>query len=218
MKFILPTSLVAGFLIFVSFIYKGTIGLSPDTESPLAAYSPLWNDAKYLKCNTAVRVTYLSEKEKELIYILNLARKYPQLFDSTVVKQYPEKSGAWNLLNIDEYKSLLDTMATIDPLPLLYPDQRCAASARCHAIISGQQGYVGHDRQDAACEKRRYYDGECCDYGHSSPLDILMGLLIDQGVPGLGHRWLCLSDYSLIGVSIQPHKGYDTNAVLDFKY
>ena len=49
-------------------------------------------------------------------------------------------------------------------------------------------------------------------------LSILMALLIDQNVSSLGHRFLCLSEYGRLGVSIQPHTGYGYNAVLYFYY
>ncbi len=33
--------------------------------SPLAAFSSQWNDPKFLKCNTAANITYLSDEEKK---------------------------------------------------------------------------------------------------------------------------------------------------------
>ncbi|MCZ6692800.1 MAG: CAP domain-containing protein, partial [Bacteroidetes bacterium] len=59
--------------------------------------------------------------------------------------------------------------------------------------------------------------GENCAYGLYSPLDIVMGLLIDEGVSDLGHRKNILNpDYKVIGVAIRPHKSYGTNCVQDF--
>jgi hypothetical protein len=42
-----------------------------------------------------------------------------------------------------------------------------------------------------------------------------MDLLIDEGVPSLGHRIILFKPHTQIGVSIQPHKKYRWNAVLD---
>jgi hypothetical protein len=103
-------------------------------------------------------------------------------------------------------------------MKLLYPDSLCFEGARCHALSSGIKGYVGHDRLTDECKKKWYYNGECCDYGRSTALDIVMGLMIDENVPSLGHRVICLSFFNSIGVSIQPHKIYGKNAVLDFHY
>ena len=51
-----------------------------------------------------------------------------------------------------------------------------------------------------------------------SGLEIVIQLLIDQGVSSLGHRYICLGTYARVGVSIKPHKSYGTNCVLDFGY
>jgi uncharacterized protein YkwD len=179
--------------------------------SPLSEYSPIWNNAEYLKCNTAVNVNYLTPAEKEVIYILNLARANPGLFANTVVKKYPATHSSY-------YSSLLNDMIKLKPLKLLYPDSLCYAGALCHALNSGLEGYVGHIRSNENCNKKWYYNGECCDYGNNKPLDIIMSLLIDEGVTSLGHRKICFSPYNKIGVSIQPHKKYRYNTVLDFHY
>ena len=188
------------------------------SHSPLASFSPQWEEAKYEAYNTAAKVTYLTDEEKELIYILNLVRVNPPLFASTVLSKYPEYSGEENLRSASEYKSLLDTLKKLKPLSPLSPDSLCFISARCHAISSGQTGYVGHDRKTRECTAKEKYHAECCDYGHADPLAIVMSLLIDQDVPSLGHRYACLGAYTGIGVSVQPHKIYSFNTVLDFYY
>lgn len=203
-------------IICVSFLNREKEKLT--ATSPLADYSSLWNDPKYLKCNTAAKASYMSANERGLIYILNLARMNPSLFANTVIKKYPEKSGKGYLVNTDYYKSLLDTMRKMKPVNLLQPDSLCYTSAFCHAVSSGNAAYTGHNRQSDECREKWYFNGECCDYGNEQPLDIVLSLLIDNGVPSLGHRWICLNSYKRIGVSIQPHKGYRYNAVLDFHY
>jgi hypothetical protein len=203
------------FLVYVLFLKQNE---PASTTSPLAEYSSEWNDAKYLKCNTAANSRYMSDDEKEVIYILNLLRTNPVLFANTVVQKYPDENHQGFLRNIDEYKSLLDTLRRTKPMTLLYPDSLCFVSAQCHAISSGQAGYVGHKRQTEECKSKYLFFGECCCYGYKEPLPILLLLLIDQGVPSLGHRYMCIGPYGKIGVSIQPHKGYGYNTVLDFYY
>jgi len=160
----------------------------------------------------------MTADEKELIYLLNLLHADPVLFANTVVQKYPDQTSRGYLKNVAEYKSLLDTLKKLKPVALAYPDSLCFASAQCHAISSGKTGYVGHERKTKECKTEKRFFGECCDYGHKKPLDILLALLIDQYVPSLGHRYMCLDPYGKIGVSIQPHKGYGYNAVLDFYY
>lgn len=184
--------------------------------SPLHLYSTEWDNPKYSKCNTAASTSYLTEEEQKIFWILNMARVNPKLFATTVIKQYPELGNHGWLINIYEYKSLLDTMQRMKPLNPLYPDSLLWASAKCHAITSGDSAYVGHERLTEECKKLRKFYGECCDYGYNEALDIIMHLLVDQGVPSLGHRFLMLSNFNKMGVSIQPHKGYRYTTVLDF--
>jgi hypothetical protein len=194
------------------------IDRSNPNSSPLSRFSSEWNDSKYLKCNTASGAGYMNAKEKEVIYILNLLRANPRLFANTVVKKYPEYSHNDNLRKVSEYKSLLKTLQNAGPLPMLNPDALCYASAECHAASAGRRGYIGHDRKDASCRGKQHFNGECCEYGHNDALDILMTLLIDQNVPGSPHRKICLGQYKAVAVSIQPHKSFRYNSVLDFAF
>ena len=186
--------------------------------SPLSKYSPEWSQAKYSACNTAANAGYMNAEEKKLIYIINLMRTNPVLFANTVLSKYPDSAYMTSLKNSSYYKSLLVTLRKQEPLGLLYPDSVCYVSANCHAVTAGKNGYVGHERQTEDCKTKWVFNGECCDYGHNQALDILMSLLIDDGVPSLGHRKICLSPYNKIGVSLQPHKIYSNNTVLDFLF
>lgn len=185
--------------------------------SPLSDFSEEWNDLKYQACNTAAAVNYMSDEEKKIIYILNLARSYPKLFCKTVLQQYPEYLDRPELSDISSFRSLVIKMNLMVPLKPMQPDIKCFNSAYCHAYSSGQVPYDGHERTDS-CLVCQYYNGECCDYNNDNALDIVMSLLIDEGVESLMHRKVCFTPYKTIGVSIQPHKTWDTNAVLDFHY
>ena len=204
----------AAFLFFTVSLFSQTV-----IVSPLASYSKIWNDKKYIICNTAANTAYLTHDEKEAIYILNLLRANPVLFTKTVLLKYPSVSGNGYLTEDSFYFiSLVNTLKTMEPLGILYPDDKCFESAKYHAIASGITGYVGHERKTKDDKAKKYYNGECCDYGHSDPLDIVLSLLIDEGIPSLGHRDVFLSNYTKIGVSMQPHKKYGINAVFDFYY
>ena len=216
MKLILPPVVLISFA-FISYIPFKKI-IKPTTPvSPLATYSTAWNDAKYLKCNTAASTMYMTTEERKTIYILNLARINPVLFANTVVQQYPDKDGRFVNRKSYYYTSLLATMRKLKPMKLLYPDSLCYSSALCHAITTGKGGTVTHNRTTDECRKKQYFSGECCQYGYKTALDVLLSLLIDEGIPSLGHRSICLDSYERLGVSIQPHSSYRYTAVLDFK-
>ncbi|HSK12911.1 MAG TPA: CAP domain-containing protein [Phnomibacter sp.] len=192
---------------------------APEDINPLEAFDPVWKDAKYRACNTAKNTRYLTPKEKEVIYVLNLARQYPQQFNQTIVKPWPGKRKRPHLMENSYYLSLQADLAKMRPAPLLRPDSTAWVSAQCHALTSGKMGYTGHDRQTAACKAKERFDGECCHYGSNNALNIIMSLLIDDGVPSLGHRFILLREnYKGIGVSIQPHATYDFNTVLNLTF
>jgi len=204
-------------LLLVSFQLKNKEAELTETTSPLSAYGAEWDNPKYQQCNTAANATYLSSEEKKVIYILNMARMNPSLFATTVVQQYPDKGEMPVNRNSSYYKSLLKTMQSLQPMGMLAPDSLCFKSALCHATTTGKAGTVTHDRTTNDCRTQQYFSGECCHYGYKNALAILISLLIDEGIPSLGHRKICLGGYTKLGVSIQPHKAYNSTAVLDFK-
>lgn len=151
---------------------------------------------------------YMSKQEKEVIWYLNIARMYPQWYLYFFLK-HPRSENEKSL-----YQNLKNRKGASKKL---VPNKTLFEIAKCHAVTSGLAGYEGHERQSPNCKKG--YNGECCQYGHQDAKDIVLDLLVDEGVPSLGHRTICLdSNYTKIGVSIQPHKGYGVNAVLDFKF
>jgi uncharacterized protein YkwD len=159
---------------------------------------------------SAAAVNHNSE-ESEVLKYLNIARTRPQYFLQTyVLPNNPDTGNSY-------VKSLIATLRTMKPVPALLPDEQMRMLALCHAEESGKTGYVGHTRQ-ANCKKG--YNAECCaygSYGRDEALHFVLQFLVDEGVPSLGHRDICLASWvHRVGISIQPHKTYGKNAVLDF--
>ena len=185
--------------------------------SPLSSFSAKWDDAKYKVCNTAAKARYMTDTEKAVICILNMARMNPHLFEETVLSKFPAYKDDSDLYASSYYLSLVRIMHLMDTLGLLYPDSLCFESARCHAVSSAKADYSGHDRQTKECKEKEYFMAECVDYGNNAALEIVMHLLIDEFVPSLGHREACLGrSYSKLGVSIHKHPSHTYIAVLDF--
>jgi hypothetical protein len=166
---------------------------------------PEWNEPKYSAANSAKNEDYLTDEEKKVYYYLNLVRMNPKLFADTYLGYLKNSTDYYE-------SSLYLELQLIIPLPVLKPNRKLFESAQCHAIESGEHGYIGHERFQ--CKK--YFRGECIHYGISDALDIVTKLLIDQSVESLGHRKICLENFTELGVSIQPHKEYGENSVLDF--
>lgn len=175
--------------------------------SPLQDVDP-WTDPKYKAANTAKDVNYLKEEEKNVFYYINLARMDPGKFAEVYIK--PSLKGGSSYV-----KSLYTTLTTMKPVQVWTPDENMYKIAKCWAIEAGKSGVIGHNRKQ--CKESNYL-AECCSYGESTGLGIVLQLLIDDGVPSLGHRKALLAPgYKIMGVSIQPHKKWTDNAVLDIR-
>ena len=190
------------FIILSSFLVKG---------------QNTWSDAMLEKAKTASNANYLSPKEKEVIYYLNLVRMNPSLFGKTYLKDYLETEQ----LNSRYTKSLIKTLKSAKPAPLLTPTKDLHQFAKKHALKYGKRGKTGHGnfttRTKNIKEKYGSAIAENCDYGNDSPLAIVMSLLIDEENPSYGHRKNILNpNYYFVGTSIQAHKKYTWNCVMDF--
>lgn len=176
--------------------------------------TPSYNEAYLCKgckdTQTAKNATWMSYNERQVIYYLNIARMDPKGF----VKKYLKPKMKGSAATDPYYTTLVTYMEAMPALKPLYPNKEAYESAFCHAKSSGERNYVGHDRKGSNCTSTFF--GECCSYGVEDPLGVVIQLLVDTGVPSLGHRYICLGSYTSIGVSQQPHKGWEYNTVLDF--
>lgn len=187
-----------------------------------------WSKQEMSECNTASKIKVLSTKEKEVFMFLNLARTRPSVFAEMTIKPHLSaweyryindstyiKADTFNMWAQSYYdNSLYLEMKKMESAGLLGFNQKCWESAECHATSVGKVGKVTHDREPGCTA---YFSGECCHYGSSDPLGIIVNLLIDRSVESLGHRSICLGKYyDELGVSMKPHKTYGNNTTLDF--
>ena len=169
----------------------------------------IFNTDQLNRCNTAVNYKLFTAEEKLVLQIINLVRCYPKQFSYLYVETRIER---WN--EDPNTKSLVDELNSMSATTLLYPNDAMQASAQCWALESGTKGIIGHDRLKCAYG----YWAECCDYGSNRAIDIVLSLLVDEGVPDLGHRKIILyGAYQDVGISIQPHAKYRNCTVIDFK-
>ena len=188
---------------------------------PLSAQSNPWIswDADVVRTlNTATDIEYLNEEEKKVILFINMARHDGPLFAKTFLTAYMQE----NQLEKNNYtKSLHRDLKKTNKLVALIPEQDLTAVAQGHALKSGEKGTTGHSgfkkRFESLMGNPYSHVGENCSYGYEQAIDIVISLLIDEGVKELGHRHNILApDFNSIGIAIRSHKTYRTNCVMDF--
>lgn len=174
----------------------------------------LWTKREWRSANTAWFSLYMSKQTRECIRFMNLSRMYGEKFANIYLDSMPNKNRY--------VESLIATLKKREPALPLRPSPNLWGSAVSHAIISGFKGAYGHGGFDTRMLIFQPFSfgnitGENCDYGHKNGLDIALSLLIDKGVPSLGHRYNILNpDFSRIGGARFPHKTYEWNAVFNY--
>ncbi len=174
--------------------------------------------ALYKKANTAQNASYLSDDEKKVILYMNIARIDGRWFIDNIIENYVFGETR-------NVKSLRKDLLKTSNLQVFKPSINLTKAATFHTKDLGKTGKLGHNSTDGTApfvRIRRFAKGnamsENCYYGYSDPIKIVLGLLIDERVPSLGHRRTILSSsYSYVGVSIEPHKSpYRYCCVQDF--
>ncbi len=173
------------------------------------------------KANTAKNASYLSKTEKDVILYMNLARLDGNWFIEHV---YNKKTSFVSMFSSSYRKSLVKDLKKVNDHQMLKPASGLTKSARYHAKDMGKKGKTGHNSSDGTSTFKRikkYAEGghmaENCQYGHRAALDIVLDLLVDDGISSLGHRNNILSgSFTHVGVAVEPHKIYGVNCVQDF--
>ena len=183
--------------------------------------------------DTARDADYMGEIEKDVVLEMNMARsnpkKYAELYIEPRIKKFNGKTYGGNLLTFegaDVVKECVKFMNGHKSLPVLAPSKGLTRAAKDHAdtqSLSGQTGHTGTDGSDPFTRMERYGSytgsaGENISYGSKTAREIVVTLLIDDGVKSRGHRKNIMStEFTHTGVGFAgTHKAYGCECVLDF--
>lgn len=183
--------------------------------------------------DTAREADYMDEIEKDIILEMNMARsnpkKYAEMYIEPRIKKFKGKTYGGNLLTFegaDVVKECVKFMNGHKPLPALSPSKGLTRAAKDHADTQSLTDQIGHTGTDGSApfqRMKRYgsytgTSGENVSYGSKSAREIVVTLLIDDGVKSRGHRKNIMSkDYTHTGVGFAgSHKAYGCECVLDF--
>jgi uncharacterized protein YkwD len=116
------------------------------------------------------------------------------------------------------------------PMQMLTPSMGMSQAAKDHTRDCASHNTTGHegsdgshfwDRVDRYGKINLYHTGgeECLSYGSNTGVDIVLQLLVDDGVQSRGHRKILLNpDASKIGVGFGEHPKYNYMCTLDLAF
>lgn len=185
--------------------------------------------------NTAKNVDYLSPIEKEVVFEINLFRsnpaKYAEDYIAPLAKYYEQKILHYpndkSIMTNEGIKALNECVRVLKkehPLPIMQPSKGLSLAAKDHQKDQGKTGKTGHtggDKSDMKERVERYGEwqariAENIAYGNSSARQVLIFLLIDDGVKSRGHRNNLLHPaFKSVGVSFGKHPVYESMCVMD---
>lgn len=201
--------------------------------SALFATDRNWNIANL---HTASDASYLSEIEKEVILEINKLRsdppRYAEEYIAPLAKHYDRRilyyPGDQPLITREGVSALNECVRELKkqhPLPVMYPSQGLTKAARDHVRDQSKTGKTGHTGKDKSSMRdriERYGDwqikiAENIAYGAKTPRQIVVYLLIDDGVRDRGHRKNFLTpDFKTVGIAVGNHPQYGVMSVMDF--
>jgi uncharacterized protein YkwD len=180
--------------------------------------------------------TFLSDDEKKVVQYLNLSRMQPRKFARLHLKPLrslyrghlfvrPGKTAIGTNEGVKALDECIQVLEKQKSISALRPSYALFGGARDHVADTGPKGITGHQGSNGSSPwdrighygKMRSAAGENISYGYEDPLEILVQLLVDDGVSSRGHRENILNAaFGRVGVSIGPHDKWHFMCVIDF--
>ena len=169
---------------------------------------------------TAANAENESISASAVIREINFARENPKLYATFVAESRPshmiERGRA-----VDEAVRFLKKTGPLPPLTLSTGMSRAAAD-HCAEQIEGQLGHDGTGRSSPGERISRYGSwsatwGENISYSRKTAREVVLSLIIDDGVRSRGHRKnIFNSKFNYAGAAFGPHARYRTVCTIDF--
>jgi len=180
--------------------------------------------------------SFLSDLEKEVYSEMNIARKSPEVYVQYMeerLKYFSGKNyklpGAGYTMITNEgppaVKEAIRVLKSKKPMPELALSRGMSLGAMDHVKDTGPKGMLGHsgsDKSNPFSRISRYGEwqttaGENISYGMDKGREVVMQLIIDDGVKSRGHRKNIYNPaFNITGVACGYHKNYKTMCVITY--
>lgn len=177
-----------------------------------------------------------SEMERALLIETNLARTNPAayaahleellpLFDGYVIRRPGSNVGLRTNEGPAAVREAIRFLRQQQPLPAMTWADGIWRAARDHVRDQGPSGATGHDGRDGSDmdQRIRRYGrwlttaAENIDYGSETAREVLISLIVDDGVASRGHRSNIFNPaLRVMGGACGPHSRYRQMCVIDY--
>ena len=181
-----------------------------------------------------VTTAELSATESDVITEMNLARTNPKayathlkIYKKTFIDSHTYTTGSARVRTQEGTKAVdkaITFLLTTKPVPALTHAKGLSRAAHDHVLDQGPGGHIGHTGTDKSSFVQRIErygtaqgGAENIAYGPSRARDIVIQLIVDDGVPNRGHRKnIFNASFDSTGVSIGNHSKFNTMCVITY--